>query len=289
MAQCMYPYTVERQIYHKQEDRFIKVPCGKCPSCLKRRLASWSFRLEVEALLWQVQHFVTLTYNTEHVPLSTNGFMTLDKDALTLFFKRLRKRAGKLRYYAVGEYGTKGKRPHYHAIIYGNSSLEVNDIIQAWPFGQVYFGKVEAGSIRYCVQYYDKGDWYKQHERDDRVPEFSRMSQGIGLNFMTPKMVQWFLDNPERGFIYDREGRKIAVPRYFKKRLYDYMAPANVVAAHPSILIHRDDMVEAKDVHNEAMRVKLESLEQPEETPQLIEDRKAAILNYRSHKRKTRD
>lgn len=297
MAQCMYPYSVERQLYFNQEEKYIQVPCGRCPNCLKRRLASWSFRLEVEALRWKKQFFVTLTYSNDFVPISNNGFLTLDPRHLTNFFKRLRKRAGKICYYAVGEYGTNGNRPHYHLILFGNESLDFSDIVQSWrietdsgykEIGNVYFGKVEAASIRYCVQYYDKGDWYKSHHRDDRIPEFSRMSKGIGLHWLTSYQVATFLENPDRGYVYDTEGKKIAIPRYYKKRMYDYYTSQAVVAEHPSILLHRDEMLVKKEIHKNAMYEMLQSIEQPEETEQLNEDRKAEILNYRQQKRKTR-
>lgn len=296
MARCMFPYMVERKIYYNQGDRLVPVPCGKCPDCLKRRLASWSFRLEVESLNWEKQFFVTLTYDTDHVPISENTFMTLDKFALTNFFKRLRKEVGKLKYYACGEYGTRNKRPHYHIILFGNSNLTENDIISAWidpltksSFGDVYFGKVEPASIRYTVQYYDKGEWRKAHRRDDRLPEFSRMSQGIGASFLTASQIKHFLENPEKGYIYDKEGRKIAIPRYYKNRLYDYLSSDKVVANHPSILIHRDEMAIAKEKHNEAIAELMSEIEVPEETETLNSDRQMAIQNYKQSKRKTRN
>jgi len=279
---------VERSLYHNQKDKYVHVPCGKCPECLKRRTASWSFRLEVEALNWQQQFFLTLTYDNEHVPISPNGFLSLRPNDVTLFFKRLRKRAGKLRYYYCGEYGTGYKRPHYHLLLFGQSSLQASDIIAAWHHGTVHFGKIESGSITYTVQYYDKGVWAAEHGRDDREPEYSRMSKGIGQSFLTNAQVKAFLDDPSKGYVYNKEGHKIAIPRYYKKRLYDYLGSDKLVANHPSILIHRDEMIDAKERHNNAMADIIESMEQPELTEELWKDRAAAIETYRQSKRKTR-
>lgn len=291
----MFPYKVERKLYFNQEDRYVPVPCGKCPACLKRRLASWSFRLEIESLNWSKQFFVSLTYDTEFVPISDNSFMTLDPTHPTKFFKRLRKLSGSIRYYLCGEYGTKNKRPHYHLILFGDDCLHEDDIVSCWtdpitkkPYGNVYFGKVEPASIKYTVQYYDKGDWRPAHRRDDRVPEFSRMSKGIGSSFLTPQMVRHLLANPEKGFLYNSDGHKIAIPQYYKKRLYDYVMSRDLVASHPSLLIHRDEMQDAKEVHHQAIAEIMHDIEVPEETQQLNEDRKAAILNYRASKRKSR-
>lgn len=295
MARCMYPYMVERPIYHNQGDRLVPVPCGKCPQCLKRRLASWSFRLEQESLRWEKQFFVTLTYDTKYVPISKNGFLTLDKNDPTKFFKRLRKSAGKLRYYLCGEYGTDKKRPHYHLILFGNATLHDNDIISAWtdpvtkePIGNVYFGKVEAGSIRYTVAYYDKGQWTPDHRRDDRLPEYSVMSQGLGSNWLTTKQADHLIANPDKGYLYDREGKKIAIPAYYKKRLYDATLTRDLIANHPSILIFRDEMQSAKEVHHKAIAELMQQIPVEEDTQQLNEDRKAAIINYRKSKSKLR-
>lgn len=286
MAQCMFPYKVEKELYHNQKDRFVPVPCGKCPQCLKRRVASWSFRLEMESLLWNKQYFLTLTYNNENVPISTNGFLTLRPKDVTNFFKRLRKQAGKLRYYYCGEYGTSTKRPHYHIILFATSSLFESDIESNWTHGSVYYGKVEPASIRYTVQYYDKGVWQKQHVRDDREPEFSRMSQGIGKNFLTTKQVKNFLDNPQKSFIYDVEGRKIAIPRYYKKRMYDYFGSSTLIANHPSILLHRDEMLLAKEKHHEEVSKIMQEIEVDETVTD--QDRHQAVINYAQSKRKTR-
>jgi len=288
MARCMFPFQVERKLYFNQESRTVPVPCGKCPECLKRRTASWSFRLEVEALNWPKQYFLTLTYDSDHVPMSGNGFMSLCPSDLTKFFKRLRKRAGKLKYYACGEYGTHGKRPHYHVILFANETMLGSDIMATWPHGDVYFGKVEPASIKYTVQYYDKGDWLRAHARDDREPEFSRMSQGLGKDFLTPAMVKHLLANPSKGYIYNSDGHKIAIPRYIKARLYDYVGTDSLVANHPSILVHRDEMLLAKDVHHKAIASVMAELPVPEDSVALNEARRLAIINYRASKRKTR-
>lgn len=302
MAECMFPFFVEREVYYNQEERFVPVPCGKCPECLKRRTASWAFRLEKEAERWSSLHFITLTYNAVHIPLSKNGYMSLCKHDLQCFFKRLRKRS-KFRYYAVGEYGTKRKRPHYHLILFGDDTLTVQDIYDSWKspesrelIGDVYFGDVKSGSIRYTVQYYDKGDWKPKHVRDDREPEFSVMSKGLGSNFLTENMVNHLLSNPAKGYIYENEGRKIAIPRYYKKRIYSYEGSARVLGVvgefmlHPSFLVHRDQRKLDLKKHNEAIKDFIQGRGSVDGySADLHQAKRQAIDNYRKSKRKTRD
>lgn len=129
MAQCLTPITM------RTKEANNTFPCGKCATCSARRASAWSFRLMQEAKNASSALFVTLTYNTEHVPISKNRFMTLNKRDLQLFFKKLRKRSGSknIKYYAVGEYGGNTKRPHYHVILF-NAKYE--DIEYAWSLDQ---------------------------------------------------------------------------------------------------------------------------------------------------------
>lgn len=111
---CISPRTGE--IY----SMFIEVPCGKCALCKEKKSREWSFRALCENNTSTSEpYFVTLTYNPRCVP--KNG---LSKKDVQLFIKRLRTRLDRLniehniRYFAVGEYGKKGKRPHYHLILW---------------------------------------------------------------------------------------------------------------------------------------------------------------------------
>ena len=77
----------------------------------------WATRVLHESDYWDHSCFTTLTYNNEHLPKDGS----LHKDELQKFFKRLRKYLGdrKMKYFACGEYGDEGHRPHYHAILFG--------------------------------------------------------------------------------------------------------------------------------------------------------------------------
>lgn len=112
---CRMPLTVRA----KSGD-YVAAPCGKCAYCIKRRIDGWVFRLSQEEKIHSSSSFITLTYDNISVPMTANGFMTLVKRDLQLFFKKLRKYTGcqTIKYYAVGEYGGKTMRPHYHLIIF---------------------------------------------------------------------------------------------------------------------------------------------------------------------------
>lgn len=199
-------------------------------------------------------HFITLTYDPKYVPISSKGFMSLRKRDFQLFIKRLRKnhsverRVGNksgvlagnfIKYFAVGEYGSQRMRPHYHAILF-NSTPEL--IMKSWsieevfhPFmmsykrtvkrrraiGEVHFGDVQGASVGYVLKYMCKEGKVPMHKNDDRVPEFSLMSKGLGANYLTDAMRRWHkADLLNRTFCNLTDGKKIALPRYYRDKLY---------------------------------------------------------------------
>lgn len=129
--------------------------------------------------------FITLTYADEYLP--ENG--ALDKRDLQLFLKRLRKRLAprSFRYYACGEYGSKTMRPHYHAILFGVSEIDQDDIAKSWidPKTGILKGRVHVGffsreSAQYVAGYVTK--------KLGKVPdgfqkEFSLMSLKPGIGY----------------------------------------------------------------------------------------------------------
>jgi hypothetical protein len=219
-TKCITPFHVK----DKFTGEYIPVPCSKCPPCKKRRTSGWSFRLVKEGERSLSALFVTLTYNTEVVPITENGFMNLDKADVQKFMKRLRKLSKqKLKYYVCGEYGTKRMRPHYHLIIFNADKEKVE---QAWtldrrPLGQIYIGDVNEASIGYTLKYMTKKGKIPMHHNDDRQKEFSLMSKGIGSNYLTENMVKWHKNNiEERMFCNIKGNKKIAMPRYYKDKIY---------------------------------------------------------------------
>lgn len=171
--------------FHKKNDDTL-FPCGKCIECTKRRASAWSFRLMEQDKISVSAHFITLTYDIKHVPLTEKGYMTLNQRHMQLFIKKLRKTHAEskqfpIRYYYVGEYGGKTNRPHYHIILF---NAEVEKVQPAWQYGQVHYGTVGGASIGYTLKYITKARRIPEHKNDDRVREFSNMSKGIGVDYI---------------------------------------------------------------------------------------------------------
>lgn len=187
---CKYPFRKET----------LLVPCGQCLPCRIRKRREWTHRIMLEATQHKDNLFLTLTYRDEELP---EGGNLVPRD-LQLFIKRLRKKyRQKIRFYAVGEYGEKTERPHYHLAVFGyepcingisrydRSGLACcstcHAIESAWNKGNILVGSLTTDSAQYIAQYTTK----KMTNKDDprlkgRHPEFARMSNrpGIGLTAM---------------------------------------------------------------------------------------------------------
>lgn len=124
------------------DDDVVNVPCRRCIGCNQKTQREWAIRGFHEAQLhtefWQNpdtkvctelpnSSVVTLTYDDEHLPEDR----ALRHRDFQNFMKRLRIRRVRrwsrpgapppIRYFMAGEYGGRTHRPHYHAVIFGES------------------------------------------------------------------------------------------------------------------------------------------------------------------------
>lgn len=200
--------------------RDICVPCGSCPFCSATRRSDWATRLQYESKLHVGSKFITLTYANPHLTWKDN-VPQLNKSDLQKWFKKVRKAGYKLRYYAVGEYGSKTFRPHYHVILFG----DIPDMVlrNSWNKGQIHIGSVTQASIAYCLGYIVNGKgWQMKHKR---VAPFCTMSRGrgalkgLGSNYLTPQMIAWHKSGQKNYVLID--GRKRHLPRYYKLKIFN--------------------------------------------------------------------
>ena len=163
---------------------------------------------------WPDARFLTLTYADEYLPDNRS----LNPEDLQLFNKRLRKALGdrKIKYYACGEYGEKGGRPHYHGIYFGLMRSDMNTVENAWRKGRIQLGTVTAQSINYVTAYITKKLWgdLGKEVYGDLVPPFSRMSKGLGERWLNEHKIELLADLGLR-----KRGKIIPMPRYYFKKI----------------------------------------------------------------------
>lgn len=226
------------------------VPCGKCINCLVKKRKDMSVRITKEAVMTNgACCFLTLTYNDDHLerfwPQIGDNRPCLVKKDVQDFMKRFRRHLeyhgivspGKLRYFAVGEYGPSTHRPHYHIIIFGwkpsditlqsvsksNHLLYTSKLVgECWKFGFHTVEDFSPQAARYCARYVTKKLTNTHCSALDGLPdEFflaSKMQGGIGA--------PWFdcfgRQACETGITVIDSGNhmvQVATPAYFFDRL----------------------------------------------------------------------
>lgn len=168
----------------------FKVPCGRCIACRINRRRAWVARFYLESLSHVGSSFVTLTYDDAHMPVE-DGRGVLVKEDVQLFMKRMRHEVS-FRHVAVGEYGDKYWRPHYHLLMFGvPATPEYEELIQR-KWGQGFISISEAIRVRmaYIAGYTVKKMTKKWDDRlDGRPPEFALYSQKPALGVVAAKQI----------------------------------------------------------------------------------------------------
>lgn len=226
------------------DGRSMELPCGKCIGCKLDRARAWSLRIGHEAQLYDNNLFVTLTYDSEHVPRS----LSLEYRDFQLFMKRVRKRFkgvsvapnGKrpLRFFVAGEYGGQTGRPHWHAVLFNlalrdqerlrNGTYRSGDLEDLWGNGGCVIGRVTPESAAYVAgytlakvhgqaaeSYYEDVVDFSTGEVGRRRPEFCVMSRRPGIG-------AWWYER-FRGDLFPRDravqgDKEFKVPRYYWDR-----------------------------------------------------------------------
>lgn len=157
----------------------VKVPCGSCLWCRRMKRTFWFHRVshDVQSLYPVGSSFVTLTINSDIFTPK------LHKADLQLFFKNLRKVApSPFKYVAIGDYGDRTHRAHYHFLGIGLDTYNRPLIASCWSKGFIKVDPVTPGRIRYVINYMDKFGQQdaKYYENLGIEPPFKIFSRGIG-------------------------------------------------------------------------------------------------------------
>lgn len=165
----------------------FEFPCYQCMVCRLRVQRMWVARILLEEAVHERSSFVTLTYDDEHLPGSfvRNGVEypagSVNPRDVQLWLKKLRRSSSvPIRYVAVGEYGDKYERAHYHAALFGCDDIQA--IGETWGNGSVLVKGIGPESAAYIVSYVLKRR--NNVERSEgRYPEFKLQSlrPAIGL------------------------------------------------------------------------------------------------------------
>lgn len=236
----------------------VLIPCGECVGCRLQKSRDWANRCMLELSDHKSAFFLTLTYDDNHLfdkngnPWDNNPYCepSVLKDHVRQFIRKLRDNGQNIRYFACGEYGDNTLRPHYHIIVFGLEIPDLkfykksglNDIYYTseyinsfWcsniksdpePYGYVIIGQVTwetcAYTARYCMKKINGTKIWELYKSLNINPEFVLMSTHPGI-------AHSYLDRAGPGILESSSipistkngGRKIGVPRYFKRLCSD--------------------------------------------------------------------
>ena len=190
------------------------VPCGKCAECIIAYRNAWVCRILAESQYYDGLYFVTLTYSDENLVYGDDEYAILNFEDVQKYFKKLRKAGLSFKYFAVGEYGERSKRPHYHVIFMLKETCDINVFDEKWVFGGVHIMNAGNGNIRYATK-----DMLKFVGDETRFKAQFRVSKGMGMSFCE-KHKAWYvsdLDDRHKVYVF---GDDFVMPRYMKLKIY---------------------------------------------------------------------
>lgn len=230
-------------------------PCGKCRHCRLNQRAKKTTRLTLEGKDHEHCLFVTLTYSNEFLPVQLYDTKTgeciaghplgcLDKRAVQLFLKRLRKKMSPtpLRIFYAGEYGDEKQRPHYHLVLWGLPYDQRDYIFNSWTdphtktlmcdpdYLTVEIPKSNWDVAQYCNKYVVKSMTKTDDPRlEGRPPEFCEGSLGIGLPFVKNIVDALKTDSAEFYFktyhdiprTIKMDGKILVLDRYLRQKVLE--------------------------------------------------------------------
>lgn len=135
----------------------IATPCHQCWQCRENRINDWVGRCIAEREISLTASVVVLTYGNG----DTAESRFLRKSDITSYIKALRNAGHKVRFFAVGEYGSKKGRSHWHVVLFWQSKMPYREMRknitdEYWPHGYSFWSTAEGASIRYVMKYINK-------------------------------------------------------------------------------------------------------------------------------------
>lgn len=208
--------------------RYQLIPCRHCWACNLNYSKDWATRITMECANYEHRYFVTLTYDEANLPLYGSMLYTDKEGNISIFendgtwtgtleprdlgrfmdnirhYYRRKYGIKNIKYFAAGEYGEKGQRPHYHLILFGvpldikqfhDFKIDKNhklhwkspELERFWGKGLVDIAEVEWSSAayvaRYCMKKINFDNDSLEYAKLGKLKEFTRMSRRPAIGY----------------------------------------------------------------------------------------------------------
>ena len=252
---CLYPKLILNPKYlpnkknarkppHCDDERkkYVAIGCQRCKECLKQKSNNWKIRLYEEIRINKISQFITLTFSDESILKLTKDLekhdykgYQLDNALATLAVRRFLERHRKiykkqLKHFLITELGHSGtENIHLHGILFTDLSTE--QIKQIWQYGYIWNGYdktktyVNEATINYITRYITKTD-LKHTEYKAKI----LCSKGIGSTYTTTPQARLnkYNEKKTRETYTTKTGHKIALPIYYRNKIYNEEQRANL-------------------------------------------------------------
>lgn len=227
-----------------------KVPCGQCPTCLKKRASDWTIKLINESKYHKECCFVTLTFSNEillnRLSKAVDKYgakasfpynITYSKKYFCKFIKRLRAKFPdkKITYYHIGEYGENTHRAHHHVLFFGinfNEDLTPAEpsksgkpmyfsqtLEDLWACGRTRIQLCNSNNIAYIAGYNTKKNQAANQTNYDYWKNLTPIQSFSNRSKMNAKFIRRHPEIMHMGFCTDEDGKKYAIPKSYANEL----------------------------------------------------------------------
>uniref|UniRef100_A0AAU8B030 Replication initiator protein n=1 Tax=Dulem virus 201 TaxID=3145678 RepID=A0AAU8B030_9VIRU len=223
-------------VCHDERLRYVKVDCGKCYECKKKKARDWKIRISETLRKHPSAIFFTGTFTDERIEYLCEKY-GIDKENVNeiatkevrLFLERCRqskKDKKSIKHWIVTEKGhTNTRRIHIHGIFWADNKASLSYTLKKeWTAGYSYQGKyVNEKTVNYIVKYMTKTDLDN--------PDFTGIvlaSPGLGKEYLERTDVNRNKYKPyvnknnktNETYIF-RNGQRAMLPKYLKEKIYD--------------------------------------------------------------------
>lgn len=222
-------FRLQQEFNHSDSAFFITLTYNDLylPFSYRKSYQETNYETGEKTQKFKIQYTDKPTLNKKHIQ---DYIKRLRKDHVNYVSKELKiskkdvKKVSKpIRYYAVGEYGSKTDRPHYHLLLFNYDVANLTPISKQWKYGFTQIGTVTGASINYVTKYMHK-DF--DRKTDSRQYPFSQMSRGSKITNTSIIGYQYLEENgsyhieTEDLTVKDNKGNTQRLPKAFLKRLF---------------------------------------------------------------------
>lgn len=229
---CLSPYLISVVRPSTGTVEKIKVGCGRCPNCLRKKRFEWSMRIGAEIDKCHDAFFTTLTFDDDNLPRC----LDTGRSHWQRFMKRFRKNTGLkfFKYFCCSELGEKKGRIHFHCIfinIHHGSTWLKKQLERDWGNGFVDVQYIKNSKkcaeyvSKYCYQDMDRPScFYVDYKIDEnrifkvrvQTPKYFRryVSKGMGLALLSDAFVAYLRQRGDGTYVDPFFG-ELSLPSYY--------------------------------------------------------------------------